>query len=126
MFDLKKFQFNLSSNKNVNLRLVYFLVLSCDRGSRFHFLILTHSNSLNVKEQRKNKRKQNVWTCFRIQIFSDGYKCPNSSRGKVSSVAPTTKSEIEKLKTKALMLPQEMKARKLTFHHDLIKIPVSH
>lgn len=53
-------------------------------------------------------------------------KCPNSSRGKVSSVAPTTKSEIEKLKTKALMLPQEMKARKLTFHHDLIKIPVSH
>lgn len=76
MFDLKKFQFNLSSNKNVNLRLEYFLVLSCDRRSGYHFLILTHSNSLNVKEQRKNKRKQNVWTCFRIQIFSDGYKMP--------------------------------------------------
>lgn len=79
-----------------------------------------------LKNKGKTSENKTYGHVFAFKFSQMVTKCPNSSRGKVSSVAPTTKSEIEKLKTKALMLPQEMKARTLTFHHDLIKIPVSH
>lgn len=69
----------------------------------------------------------------KTQVFLNGYKCPNSSTGKVSSIAPITKYNYKNkarpcskpiIRGKGCTLPVP-KLTKSTLHHNLIKIPVS-